>query len=183
MQGVLVLVERVGLQRLEGVVRDELLFGVHDHGLDGAGRQRPLAQALDVLHLAHVHEHGDDVVAVLLLHVRDQRRRVQAPRVGQYALLFAHLAILPVLLDRRRRLSAAAVSLVTMITVSSPATHPEDGSVLEFVDHSPQSRSGASVAAQYQQVLGSLQPRAELLQHPRAGGRRVGLLLGLGTNT
>ena len=53
-QRILALVERVRLERREGEVPEELLLGVDDDRLDGAGRQRPLPQTLEVLHAAHV---------------------------------------------------------------------------------------------------------------------------------
>ncbi len=75
---VLALIESVGLEGREGEVGEELLLGVDDDRVDRAGGESPLAQALEVLHPADVHQGGDDLVAELLLHVRDRGPRCPA---------------------------------------------------------------------------------------------------------
>ena len=67
-QRVLVLVERVGLERLGEELLDVLLAHVLDDRLDRADAERLLAHELEVLALlAHVDRERDDVEVVVLL--------------------------------------------------------------------------------------------------------------------
>ena len=106
------LVEGVRLQSRKREVGEELFFGVLDDRLDGPGGEGPLAQTLQILHLADVHEYGDDLVAVLLLHVGDQGGRIQTAGIRENAFLLAHEPLssefCQVLADCLRRLQVFA---------------------------------------------------------------------------
>ena len=83
-QRVAVLVERVGLQRRQDVVARELLAHVEHVRADGAGRQRAVADVLELLALSEVHRDGDDLGAVLLREPGDGDRRVEPAGVRQH---------------------------------------------------------------------------------------------------
>ena len=88
---ILVLVQRVGPERLGEELLDVLLAHVLDDGLDGPDRQRLLAHELEVLSLlANVDGKRDDVDVVVLLEPLDGHRGVQTARIREYYLVPSH---------------------------------------------------------------------------------------------
>ena len=88
---VLVLVERVRLERLGDELLDVLLAHVLDDRLDRADPERLLAHELEVLTLlAHVDRKRDDVDVVVLLQPPDGDRGVQTTGVCEYDFLPSH---------------------------------------------------------------------------------------------
>ena len=86
-QRILVLVQRVGVERAIQVVLGELLTHVDDKRLDGTRAQRLLANGLKaVMLLTNLANYRDDIKVLLLLQPLDAHRRVKAARICQYAL-------------------------------------------------------------------------------------------------
>ena len=77
-------VEGVRLDRAQHVLVDELLAGVHQHGLDGAELLRLAGDHVPVLaRLAEVDRQGDDLGAVALLDPLQHHAGVEAARIEQ----------------------------------------------------------------------------------------------------
>ena len=77
--GVLVLVERVGCERLRQVLLGKRVPHVYDHAVERAGFKGLLLDFLKpFVLLPHVPDHGDDVEALLLLQPLDAHGSVEA---------------------------------------------------------------------------------------------------------
>ena len=66
-QQILVLVNRPGLQSREYVASQELFAQIFDNHFAGAGRISLLDDGFDVVPLAHIADHGDDVIGIVFL--------------------------------------------------------------------------------------------------------------------
>jgi len=89
---VLVLVDAAGADHLPEIVADELLAHILHVDFGGAGLDRLLFEAGQLIAaLADIAAHGDHVAAVIFLQPRDDDRGIQAARIGErYFLRFVH---------------------------------------------------------------------------------------------
>ena len=124
-QRVPVLVHRAGLQGRQHEVARELVAQV-EHVCPGrAERQRPLARIVELLALAEIHRHGDDLGPVLLGQPGNGYRGVESARVRENYPLHERRS-LPITISPRRASTLAAASMPrhTSRIVSSPAIVP-----------------------------------------------------------
>ncbi len=80
---VLVLVHSPGFQGREDVSGQEFLAQILDHNLACAGGICLLNHSFNVISLANIADHGNDVVRVIFLEPRDDDRRIESPGIGE----------------------------------------------------------------------------------------------------
>ncbi len=93
---ILVLVERIGLERPGDVLLDVLFAHVFHDRLDGTDIERLLTHELEILALlAHVDRERHDIEIVVLLNPLDRNRGVQSTRIREYTNVFVHVLLGP----------------------------------------------------------------------------------------
>src|SRR5207249_4532755 len=80
---ILAFVDRARLDSFPEIRGDELLAQVFDMDLRGARRERFLTHRLEIVALADVAHHGDDLASVILAQPRNDDRSVESARVRQ----------------------------------------------------------------------------------------------------